>query len=47
MKEKFPIEGSHAIILQRFSDKEIIVLDDKMVDCSTSVGVIKIFEYKI
>ena len=40
------IKNATAIILQRFSDKEIIVLDDKMVDCSTSVGVIKIFEYK-
>lgn len=39
------IKNATAILLERFSDKEILIIDDEKAASATSVGMIKVFEF--
>ena len=39
------IKNATAILLERFSDKVIVIIDDKKAETATSVGMIKVFEF--
>ncbi|MEE1049204.1 MAG: 2-dehydro-3-deoxygalactonokinase, partial [Clostridia bacterium] len=42
---KSQIKSAMAYILKKVSDKKVICLDDEKVDMSTSLGMIKVYEY--
>lgn len=44
---KHQLKHATAHLTEKFSDKRTVVLSDELVDCSTSLGMIKIFEFSL